>query len=104
MFHRITSHRVLAIAIALGISATPLLARAADATVALDVQHAGCVLCGPIVKSTLAQVKGVKSVAVSQPDAMADVTATVSYDPAVTTVAALIKAVTDRGYPSSIKK
>ena len=64
---------------------------------------AGCVLCGPIVKSTLAHVKGVKSVAVSQPNGMADVTATVSYNPAATSVATLIKAVTNRGYPASIK-
>ena len=98
------SHRILVIALALGMSAVPLAARAADATVALDVHHAGCVLCGPIVKKTLSHVKGVKSVSVSQPNAMADVTATVSYDPAVTTVATLIKAVTDRGYPAAIEK
>ena len=96
-------HRFLPLAIALGLGAVPIAARAADATVSLDVHHAGCVLCGPIVKSTLAHVKGVKSVAVSQPNGMADVTATVSYNPAVTSVGTLIKAVTDRGYPASIK-
>ena len=45
-----------------------------------------------------------KSVAVSQPNGMADVTATVSYNPAVTSVGTLIKAVTNRGYPASIKQ
>lgn len=90
--------------IALATSAAPAAVFAADATAMLDVHHAGCVLCGPIVKQTLAQVKGVKSVAVSQPDAMADVTATVVYDPTVTKVARLIKAVSDRGYPAVVKQ
>jgi len=90
--------------IALATSAAPAAVFAADATAMLDVHHAGCVLCGPIVKRTLAEVKGVKSVAVSQPDAMADVTATVIYDPAVTRVATLIEAVSDRGYPAAVKQ
>ncbi len=98
------SPRTPAFIIALALSAAPLLARAADATIALDVHHAGCVLCGPIVKRTLAHVKGVHSVAVSQPNGMADVTATVAYDPAVTRVPMLIKALTDRGYPASVKR
>ena len=97
------SHRILPLAIAICLGVMPIAALAADTTVVLDVQHAGCVLCGPIVKSTLAHVKGVKSVAVSQPNGMADVTATVSYNPAATSVATLIKAVTNRGYPASIK-
>ena len=96
------SHRTLVLALILG--STPFAARAAVTTVALDVHHAGCILCGPIVKSTLAHVKGVKSVAVSQPNGMADVTATVTFDPAVTNVATLIKTVTDRGYPSNVKR
>jgi copper chaperone CopZ len=97
------SHRILPLAIAICLGVMPIAALAADTTVVLDVHHAGCVLCGPIVKSTLAHVKGVKSVAVSQPNGMADVTATVSYNPAATSVATLIKAVTNRGYPASIK-
>ena len=97
------SHRILSLAIAICLGVMPIAALAADTTVVLDVHHAGCVLCGPIVKSTLAHVKGVKSVAVSQPNGMADVTATVSYNPAATSVATLIKAVTNRGYPASIK-
>ncbi len=97
------AHRI-ALIIALGTAAMPFAALAADTTAVLDVHHAGCVLCGPIVKRTLAEVKGVKSVAVSQPDAMADVTATVIYDPAVTRVATLIEAVSDRGYPAAVKQ
>lgn len=86
-----------------GLGAVPLVARTADAQVTLDVHHAGCVLCGPIVKSSLAHVKGVKSVTVSQPNAMADVMAIVTYDPSVTRVATLIRTVTDRGYPANVK-
>ena len=97
------AHRI-ALLIALGMTTAPLAALAADTTAVLDVHHADCALCGPIVKRTLAQVQGVKSVSVSQPDAMADVTATVVYDPAVTRVATLIKAVTNRGYPAVVKQ
>ena len=97
------AHRI-ALLVVLGLSAAPFPAFAADTTAVLDVHHAGCVLCGPIVKRTLAQVQGVKAVTVSQPDAMADVTATVVYDPAVTRVETLINAVTHRGYPAVLKK
>ena len=95
---------IFAAAFAAGLLAAPLAARAADASVVLAVHHAGCVLCGPIVKSTLAQVKGVSAVQVSQPNGMSDVTAMVTYDPAQTSPAALIKAVTDHGYPAGIAK
>ncbi|EFI53237.1 MULTISPECIES: hypothetical protein [Afipia] len=47
---------------ALGMLLAPLAAQAGQATVILDVHHAGCVLCGPIVKSALAHVKGVTGV------------------------------------------
>ena len=82
----------------------PLAARAAVTTVVLDVHHAGCVLCGPIVKSTLEHVKGVSVVKVSQADGNADVFATVTYDSALANPAALIKATTERGYPAEIAK
>ena len=94
---------LLALALTFGLGAAPFVARAADATVTLDVHHAGCELCGPIVKRSLAHVRGVKSVTVSQPNAMADVTAIVVYDPAVTRVATLIRTVTDRGYPANVE-
>jgi copper chaperone CopZ len=94
---------LLTLVLTVGLGAVPFIARAADATVTLDVHHAGCVLCGPIVKRSLAHVRGVKSVTVSQPNAMADVTAIVVYDPAVTRVATLIRTVTDRGYPANVE-
>jgi len=95
---------IIAAVFAVGLLTVPFAAQAADTTVVLDVHHAGCVLCGPIVKSTLAHVKGVSAVQVSQPDGMADVTATVTYSTATTSAAALIKAVTDRGYPAEVAK
>ena len=86
--------------LALGLLVSPLAAQAAEQTVVLDVHHAGCVLCGPIVKSTLEHVQGVKAVQVSQPNGEADVAATVTFDNTQTTQAALIKATTDHGYPA----
>ncbi|MFC2968107.1 heavy-metal-associated domain-containing protein [Acidimangrovimonas pyrenivorans] len=95
--------QLFAAALALGLTAAPLVALASDSnTVILDVHHAGCVLCGPIIKSSLQHVPGVNSVAVSQPNGMADVTATIAYDPAKTTPTKLIKIVTDRGYPAEV--
>lgn len=82
----------------------PIAAQAGQAKVVLDVHHAGCVLCGPIVKSTLAHVKGVTGVSVSQADGNADVMATVTYDDAQTSPPAMIKATTDRGYPAEVSK
>lgn len=89
---------------ALGLFAAPVAAQTGQATVVLNVHHAGCVLCGPIVKSTLAHVEGVSGVTVSQADAMADVTATVTYDAAVTSPGAMIKATTNQGYPAEVAK
>ena len=89
---------------ALGMLITPFAAQAGQATVVLDVHHAGCVLCGPIVKSTLAHVNGVTSVSVSQADGNADVMATVTYDNAQTSPAAMIKVTTARGYPAEVSK
>ena len=88
----------------LGVLLAPFAAQAGPATVVLDVHHAGCVLCGPIVKSTLAHVKGVSGVSVSQADGDADVMATVTYDNTQTSPAAMIKATTGRGYPAEISK
>ena len=89
---------------ALAMLLAPLAAQAGQAKVILDVHHAGCVLCGPIVKSTLANVRGVTGVSVSQADGDADVMATVTYDDAQTSPPAMIKATTDRGYPAEISK
>ncbi len=42
--------------VAIGLLLSPASAFADEAKVVLAVHHAGCVLCGPIVKRTLSQV------------------------------------------------
>jgi mercuric ion binding protein len=96
-------HKAAAV-LAFGLLLSPLAAQAAEQTVVLDVHHAGCVLCGPIVQSTLEHVKGVRAVHVTQPNGNADVTATVTFDAAQASPATLIKATTDHGYPAELAK
>ena len=81
----------------------PLSAQAGEQTVILAVHHADCVLCAPIVKTTLERVPGVKAVKVFQPDDMADVEARVTFDDGSTNAAALIAATTKAGYPSEVQ-
>jgi copper chaperone CopZ len=96
-------HRLILVATALLLLA-PLTARAGERNVILDVKHADCVLCGPIVKASLERVHGVKTVKVFQPDAMANVSARVTYDDSVTNVDSLIAATTKAGYPSTVQQ
>ena len=83
----------IAIAIALSAAGT---AMAAEKTVTLAVKGMYCSACPYIVKQSLAKVGGVGNVAVSYEKQ----TATVTYDDQKTTVAALIQATTQAGYPS----
>lgn len=94
----------LAVAAAILAAAISFSAWAGEQTVVLDVQHADCALCGPIVKRSLERVRGVSSVAVSQPNEKAEIAATVLFDDAVTTVAALIAATTNAGYPAAVRR
>ena len=96
-------HKATAV-LALGLLISPLAAQAAEQTVALTVHHAGCVLCGPVVQSTLEHVKGVTAVHVTQPNGDADVSATVTFDDTQATPAALIQATTEHGYPAELTK
>jgi mercuric ion binding protein len=94
--------RHLAIAAVLALALSPLAARAAEKTIVLSVTNANCELCAPIVKRTLARVKGVKTADVKQAGQMADPVATVTFDDAVTNVDTLIAATTNAGYPSRL--
>ena len=78
----------------------PVSALAGEHSVVLSVHHAGCTLCPPIVKSALEKVNGVKALTVSQPDAMANVFAEVTFDDGVTSASNLIAATTNAGYPA----
>jgi mercuric ion binding protein len=69
-------------------------------TVVLDVQNMTCPVCPITVKKALQKVPGVA-------DAKIDLdskTATVKFDPDKASTAALVKATTDAGYPSTVHK
>ena len=74
---------------------------AADSqTAVLDVQNLTCSLCPVTVKKALQKLLGVE-------DATVDFdhkTATVKFDPAKANTAALAKATTDAGFPSTLHK
>jgi len=66
-------------------------------TVVLDVQNMTCELCPITVKKALDKVPGVAATKID----LAKKTATVKFDPERATVAALVKATTNAGYPST---
>ena len=82
----------------MGALSTP--AWAATKTVTLAVPGMTCAACPITVKTALAKVAGVEKTDVSFEKREAVVT----YDDAKTTVAALIKATADAGYPSTVKR
>jgi periplasmic mercuric ion binding protein len=71
-------------------------ASATERTVTLAVDNMTCELCPPIVKKSLVRVPGVSNAEVSAEKH----TATVVFDDQKTTVAALISATANAGYPS----
>lgn len=86
-----------AIMSAVALAGTPALAAVRSVTLAVD--NLSCVTCVPTVKKSLSQVRGVKRVQVSAKSK----TATVVFDDKATTVAALVKATTNAGYPARPK-
>jgi periplasmic mercuric ion binding protein len=72
-------------------------ALAGEKTVTLSVPGMYCSACPYIVKQSLAKVGGVGQVSAS----LETKTATVTYDDQKTTVAALVTATTQAGYPSN---
>lgn len=75
------------------------LAQAGERTVTLAVENMYCAACPHIVSKSLDRLVGVLAVAVSNEDK----TATVTFDDARASVANLIKATTDAGYPSQVR-
>jgi len=69
-------------------------------TVVLDIQNMTCEVCPITVRKALDKVPGVAAVKVD----FDKKTATVKFDPARANIAALVKATTDAGYPSSAHK
>lgn len=88
---------LLAVAAALLLLAGP--AWAAPKTVTLAVPGMTCATCPITVKKALTKVTGVTKVDVD----LDNLQAVVTFDDAKTTVAALTKATTDAGYPSTVK-
>ena len=86
------------------IAATVLWANGAFAsapqTVTLDVRNMYCDLCPVTVRKSLEHVPGVVEAKVD----FARKTATVKFDPGRATVAVLVKATTDAGFPSAVQK
>lgn len=78
--------------------AAPLAALAADPqTAVLDVKNMTCGMCPITVRSALRKVPGVAQASVD----MVTMTATVKFDPEKADIAALVKATTDAGFPST---
>lgn len=73
---------------------------AGEQTVTLQVDGMTCAACPYIVKQTLVDVEGVRSVDVS----FADKSAVIIYDDSKTEVAALTDATTVMGFPSSLQE
>ena len=79
----------------------PLAALAATPqTAVLDVQNMTCGLCPVTVKKSLEKVAGVSQAQVD----FAKKTATVTFDADKTNASALVKATTDAGFPSAVRK
>ncbi|HKW53944.1 MAG TPA: cation transporter [Stellaceae bacterium] len=88
--------RLLVPLLAAAVVASAVPASAAERTVTLAVDNMTCELCPPIVKKSLARVPGVAKTDVSAERH----TATVVFDDQRTTLAALLAATTNAGYPS----
>jgi len=73
---------------------------ATSQTTVLDVQNMTCNLCPVTVKKSLEHVSGVSQARID----FEKKTATVTFDAGRTSAAALIKATTDAGYPSTERK
>ena len=83
------------------VTLTPLAALAATPqTAVLDVQNMTCELCPVTVKKSLEKVAGVTQARID----FAKKTATVTFDADKTNATALVKATTDAGYPSTVRK
>lgn len=78
------------------IFASSVVAQAAVETETFNIENMTCALCPLTVKKAMERVNGVRSVEI---DFNAK-TATVTFDPSVTTIEAVAAASTDAGYPA----
>ena len=90
-------HSIASLLIAL----SPFAALAATPqTATLEVQNMTCDLCPFTVRKSLEKVSGVSQARID----FAKKTATVTFDADTTSASALVKATTDAGYPSTVRK
>lgn len=83
------------------VALVPMAALAATPqTAVLDVQNMTCELCPVTVKKALEKVPGVSQARID----FAKKTATVTFDADKANAAALVRAATDAGYPSTVHK
>ncbi len=87
---------LLAVVLTTGLVATAP-AYAADQTVSMSVEKMTCALCPLTVRKAMERVDGVQNVEVSFDTKIA----TVTFDDAKTTAAAVAQASTDVGYPAT---
>ena len=92
--------RILVILAALTLAAPTLTFAGTARTVVLEVQNMTCPVCPITVKKSLEQVPGVMDANID----LDNKTATVTFDPDKATAAALIRATTEAGYPSTVHK
>jgi mercuric ion binding protein len=79
-------------------------AQAAERTARLDVSNVSCVTCAPIVRRTISRIQGVEAVTVTvTPGGRGQAVATVTYDDARVTPAAMALASTRAGYPARVQ-
>jgi mercuric ion binding protein len=78
---------------------TPMTLLAAEQTIKLEVEGMTCQSCPYQVKSALKRVEGVISASASLETREAEVT----FDDAVTNIAALTQATTNAGFPSTLR-
>jgi len=90
--------RAAVTASALLIAGTPM---AAPRTATLEIGNVGCVTCVPIVNKVLSRATGVTQFAVVERFGAA--TATVTFDDEKVTAEALAQAITDAGFPATVK-
>ena len=92
--------RILAATAALAITLATAAFAGAPQTAVLDVQNMTCSLCPITVKKSLEAVPGVTDAKVN----LGQRTATVKFDPDKASVATLIKATTNAGFPATAHK
>jgi mercuric ion binding protein len=92
------TRRLPLFALAAALLAPAAAVHAAERSVTLDVENMTCPSCPLIVRQALARVTGVQRVEVSYRTR----TATVTFDDALTNIAALITATAQAGYPSRL--